>query len=127
MKSSMSKRFSALLLAICVTGPVVAADLSGTWAGTLNGPGSSSHRLTLKLEMAAGRVTGSIAGGPPMGQEQPIANGQLSGHKLRFEVDTQGPDGQTIVLHYQGTISGNTIHGQLVMSMGTLAWTVTKQ
>ena len=126
MNNSMTKRVSAFLLAMCVAVSAAAADLSGTWTGTLKDPGGGAHEITLKIPVAGSRVTGSFAGGPPMGQEQPITNGRLTDHKLSFEIDTPTPDGQTMVLHYHGTISGTTIHGTADTPMGSLPWTATK-
>lgn len=122
----MTRRLSAFLLMMCVALTAAAAAPSGTWTGTLKDPAGGSHRLTLKLTVSGSRVTGSIVGGPPMGQEQSITNGRLTDQKLSFEVHTPTPDGQTIVFHYQGTISGTTIHGTANTPMGSLPWTVTK-
>lgn len=122
----MIRRVPAFLLAMCLAVSAAAADLSGTWTGTLKDPGGGDHQITLNITVAGSRVTGSLTGGPPMGQEQPITNGRLAGHKLSFEIDTPTPDGQTIVLHYHGAISGTTIHGTADTPMGSLPWTAIK-
>jgi hypothetical protein len=104
-----------------------ATDLTGTWTGQITGPGGDKHELTLKLKSDGAKVTGSIAGGPPTGEQLPIVNGKLEGDQLKFEVQAAGPAGESLTLSYKGKVSGNKIQGSHESPMGTLPWEATKQ
>jgi hypothetical protein len=114
-----------ILSLFCVT--AWAADLTGTWIGQITGPAGEKHDLTLDLKLDGIKVTGTLTGGPPAGEQQTIVNGKLAGDQLTFEVQTSGPGGESLTLIYKGTVSGNKIQGSNDSPMGSLPWEATKR
>ena len=108
----------------CVT--AWATDLTGTWTGQITGPAGEKHDLTLNLKSDGAKVAGTLTGGPPAGEQQTIVNGTLEGDQLKFEVQTQGPGGESLTLTYKGKVSGNKIQGSNDSPMGSLPWEATK-
>jgi hypothetical protein len=117
-----------IVLAISlVTVEARAADLTGTWAGHITDPQGDKHEITLNLKVDGNKVTGTLTGGPPNGEQQPIVSGKLDGEQLSFTVTAQGPGGQSMALTYKGKVSGNRIQGAHESPMGSLPWEVTKK
>jgi|SRR5579872_2800985 len=127
----MRDRFiSALVFAVALMNfalPALAADLTGTWSGHITDPGGSKHDITLNLKLDGTKVSGTMTGGPPTGEEQKIVGGELEGDQLSFEVEAQGPGGESLKLPYKGKISGNRITGSQESPMGSLPWEATKK
>jgi hypothetical protein len=76
----------ALLL---MASPVFAADIDGTWTGSVDSPnGAVQVKFTFKAEAA--KLTGSVVG--PDGTPAPISMGTVSGNQITFsqEVDLGG-------------------------------------
>jgi hypothetical protein len=117
--------FLALIVGLFAL-PVLAADLNGAWTGQITDPSGNPHPLTLQLKVDGNKVTGTITGGPPSGEEQPLVNGKIEGDQLSFDVKTQGPAGE-IVLAYKGKVAGNRIQGSNDSPMGSLPWEATKK
>lgn len=112
--------------------PAWAADsLSGTWVGQITDPISGSHPIVLRLEVSGGRITGSLKGGPPRGEVQPIEEASLRGGELSFKVEAKGPDGEPVTLIYKGKVTGNHIagtnEGPRMGAGGDVPWEVTRQ
>lgn len=78
---------SFLILFLSITTTAMAADLSGTWAGSFKTEGGEHdipQLITLKQQ---GQVlTGSA--GPNAGEQYPIENGRVDSGKATFEVTT---------------------------------------
>jgi hypothetical protein len=110
---------------LCVT--AWAADITGIWKGQITGPAGDNHELTLKLKSDGAKVSGTISGGPPMGEEQPIVKGEIKGDQLELEVQVKGPNGENMTLTYKGKVSGNKIQGSHESPMGSLPFEATKQ
>jgi hypothetical protein len=104
-----------------------ATDVSGVWTGQITGPSGDKHDITFNLKADAGKLTGSITGGPPDGAEQAIVNGKIEGKDVSFDVNTNAPDGSAIKLNYAGTVADNQIKGVTGTPMGSLPFTVTKK
>jgi hypothetical protein len=85
-----------LLLALMV--PAFAADPTGTWKSTFEGP-EGSIDLFFKFQLSGEALTGSVGG--PMG-EIPISNGKVDGDSISF---TAG--GDQFSFDYKGKISGD--------------------
>lgn len=83
-----------------------AADVTGTWRGTIQGPnGASDVVYTFRLEN--GKLAGSVQG--PMG-EASFINTSIDGNKVSFESDYQGYH-----VTRKGTVTGDTM--QLTISI----------
>jgi hypothetical protein len=95
MKSLM---LSALLL---VAAPAFAADVDGTWTGSLETPnGTVPLSFTFKADGDA--LSGSTLGMD--GQAVPLKNGKIEGDKISFSFDVdfgQGP----FTFNYTGVVS----------------------
>jgi hypothetical protein len=123
----MKTRFVLALLVSLFALPALAADLTGVWAGQVTDPQGSKHDLTFHLKANGNKITGTITGGPPTGEEQAVVNGKLDGDQFSFDVKAQGPGGEIILLSYKGTVAGNRIQGSQESPMGSLPWEVTKK
>jgi hypothetical protein len=55
-----------------------AADVTGTWAGKITDRGNK-HNFSFILKQNGGKVTGTVSGAPPHGEEQPIVGGKMDG------------------------------------------------
>jgi hypothetical protein len=118
----VKRRVVSLLLAVFAIGVVVspvwaADDLTGTWTGQIKDPG---HDIVLRLKVEAGKITGTLSGGPPDGSEQPLADVQLDGDQLSFKVGS-------MALEFKGKVTGNHIQGTHQAPMGIIEWEVTRK
>ena len=109
-----------------------AAHVNGTWVGVLRPPDDAHQSvkfppITLNLEVVGNVVTGTLAGGPPKGETQPLVNGKLIGNDISFDIEGQGRGGDPLTFHYTGTVDGNRITGSQTTPRGTLIWEVTRQ
>jgi hypothetical protein len=85
------------------------ADLSGIWTGQITGPGGDAHEITLNLKVLGNKVTGTISGAPPTGEEAPIEDGALDKNQITFKVTVEGPGGNNLPFNYKGVASGKQI------------------
>jgi hypothetical protein len=98
----MKTRIRALMLsALLAAAPAFAADVDGTWTGSLETPqGAVPLSFTFKADGAT--LTGSTAS--PDGQAVPLKNGKVEGDKISFSFDVdfgQGP----VTFNYTGVVS----------------------
>jgi len=84
----------------------IAADASGTWAGTLVPANGVSERFLLILEQKGTRVTGTA--GANESDRHAIEKGVCQGDRLTFEVQT--PEG---TLAFDLTVKGDQISGNM--------------
>ncbi len=135
MKNLRSTRITgaATLLALW-TAAAFAGDLTGKWTGHITDPGGITHELTFTLKSEGDKVTGTVTGGPPVGDKQRIVNGKLEGDQLSFDVKSVGPTGETMTISYSGKVNGNKITGaigsggmQAPSGGATVPWEVTKK
>jgi hypothetical protein len=134
----MMKRRSIVLaagafgLSLLVWQAYAADDLTGTWTGAITDPVSGKHHIVLRLKSEGAKITGTLTGGPPRGEEQPIHDARLEGDQLSFNVEARGPGGEDVILGYKGTVSGNHIQGthqgphEGPAGNGNVPWEVTK-
>lgn len=97
-----------------VTAAAIAADPTGTWKWTQPGrQGGPGFEQTLKLELKAGQLTGTLLGAQtPMGQVPDVAIGDASfkDDAVAFTV-TREFNGNKITTKYAGKLAGDTITG----------------
>jgi hypothetical protein len=125
-----------LALAACggdSTGPNASADVSGQWtynATNLSGSGVSCNisNVTFSLTQSGSTFTGAATGGTitctAAGESDtadlgtaPIANGQVNGNSVQFDIGTSD-------LHNAGTRNGNSITGTLTARVDVETTTV---
>ncbi|HET7537204.1 MAG TPA: hypothetical protein VFJ90_12160 [Candidatus Didemnitutus sp.] len=104
----------AATAAMLVTAAAIAADPTGTWKWTQPGrQGGPGFEQTLKLELKAGQLTGTLLGAQtPMGQVPDVAIGDASfkDDAVAFTV-TREFNGNKITTKYAGKLAGDTITG----------------
>jgi len=103
-----------------------AADVGGTWHGSFTNSRGDKRDLTFNLKRDGDKVTGTISGGPPMGEEQPITNGRIEGNQLSWELhatvpagnklSSKGRGGNDLLFKYRATVNGNQIEGTITSS-----------
>jgi hypothetical protein len=71
--------------------PLLAADLNGKWAGTVNSP-DGAEQVSLELKVTGAAVEGTI--GPDAQKRLPIEKGHFEGDVFHFEISS--PDGANI-------------------------------
>jgi hypothetical protein len=87
-----------------------AADISGTWKGTLETPGGSFEN-TFVLKADGANLTGTLQGGP--GGELKIDEGKIDGDKVTFTVTMEFGK-----LTYAGTFTADDLKLKVSMSGG---------
>ena len=104
--ASQMKRLLILLAAFALV--ATAADVSGTWKGTMETPmGAMDNTLVLKADGA--KLTGSLQGGP--GGDMKIDEGKIDGDKVSFSVSMEFGK-----LVYSGTFTADDL--KLKISFG---------
>jgi hypothetical protein len=115
------KRLLVLLALFSVA--AVAADISGTWKGTSEGPNGAMERtFVFKVEGAklTGETTSSMMG------KSTIENGKIDGDNITFTITAKFQD-QEMKLNYKGKVSGNEIKFTVESPMGggqAMEWTL---
>ena len=89
------------LLALVMGAVAMAADVTGVWKASMQGPDGQSMELTFNLTAEGKTLTGTATS--PMG-DLPISDGKVDGDKVEFTVATD----QFKILH-KGTFSGDTM------------------
>jgi hypothetical protein len=83
-----------------------AADVNGKWTAEVQGRGGNTMTTTFNFKNDGGTLTGTVAGG--RGGEAQITNGKVDGDNVSFDVVREF-NGNSVTLHYTGTISGDEI------------------
>ncbi len=97
-----------LFLMMAVALAASAADVSGTWKGTVETPGGSFEN-TFVLKAEGTKLTGTLQGGP--GGEMKIEEGKVDGDKVSFAITMEFGK-----LNYAGTFSADDL--KLKVSFG---------
>ena len=87
----------------------LAADPSGTWKWSVNGPDGNQFETTLKLDFKDGRLTGTYSN---QFGDSTISQATFKDTAIAFEVD-RDYDGNKFVIKYQGVLKGDTIKGTI--------------
>ena len=92
----------ALLL---VASPAFAADIDGTWSGSIDTPGGAMQvSYTFKADQA--KLTGTTTG--PDGATIPITDGKIEGNKVSFTLTVDFGAGPTAFV-YKGELNGKDL------------------
>ena len=109
-----------IMAVACMT--MLGADLTGKWMSEATGKGGPQ---TYTLKQDGSTLTGTIQGG--RGGPIEIQNGKVDGDNVSFDVTRNGRDGNTMTIHYTGTVSGTTMKLSFEMMGNTREITLTKQ
>jgi hypothetical protein len=113
------------LLAVCAL-TAFAADISGNWKATAEGPQGQMER-TFTFKVDGNKVTGESTS--TMMGKSPISDGKIEGDTITFVLTGKFGD-QEVKLNYQGKISGNEIKFTSEMAGGgggqAIQWTAKK-
>ena len=94
--------FAAILLVVSAC----AADISGTWKATAEGPNGSMER-TFVFKVDGAKVTGETTSS--MMGKSVINDGKIEGDTVTFTI-TGNIGGNEMKLNYKGKIAANEIH-----------------
>jgi hypothetical protein len=98
------KRLLISLLAF--TTVLCAADVTGTWKGTAEGPNGSIER-TFVFKVDGAKLTGETTS--EMLGKSVINDGKVDGDNISFTI-TANMQGNELKLTYKGTVTGNELH-----------------
>lgn len=115
----MRRLLATLILSACC---MLAADVTGTWKGTVETPNGSAERtFTFKVdgEKLTGETTSSMMG------KSAIMNGKISGDALSFTIQLKF-DGNEMEAHYKGKVAGNEIKLTVDVAGQALEYSVKK-
>ena len=84
----------------------LAADVNGTWTGTLHTREGGAFEVTLALKASGNNLTGTFGQGAQ--EDVEIENGKLNGDTVTFTI-TRHPGERTIKVNYTGKIEGDTM------------------
>jgi hypothetical protein len=116
----------AIFAAFAITAS--AADISGNWKATAEGPNGAMER-TFTFKVDGNKVTGESTS--QMMGKSPISEGKIDGDTVTFVLTGKFGD-QEVKLNYKGKISGNEIKFTSEMAGGggggqAIQWTAKKQ
>ena len=107
------KLLTAVLLSLVLALGASAADISGTWSGTMKitGPDGQSQDDTVHmvLKQDGGKLTGTA--GPNASEQLPIDKGVVEGNKVTMEVAI--PNG---AFKFDMALEGDHLKGDVTMS-----------
>lgn len=116
-----------LVTMIVLTIAAFAADISGNWKGTAEGPQGNLER-TFAFKVEGTKLTGETTS--EMLGKSTIADGKIDGDNISFSI-TASMQGNELKLTYKGKISGNEIQLTSEMSGGpggnAITWHLKKQ
>lgn len=99
-----------------------AADISGTWKGTLETPNGKAER-TFVFKVDGEKLTGETTSSM-MGKSE-IMNGKISGDSISFTIKIKFQDNELDV-DYKGKVMGNEIKFTVDAGGNTLEYSVEK-
>ena len=95
---------SILALFAMLSFSCLAADVTGNWKGTTEGPNGTMER-TFSFKVDGSKLTGETAS--PIGKST-ITDGKVDGDKLSFTINVKIQDNEMTV-NFKGVVSGDTI------------------
>ncbi len=114
-----------LLFLLAVFGlSALAADITGTWKGTAEGPNGSIER-TFVFKVDGAKLTGETTS--TMMGKSTFTDGKIDGDNISLSITAKFQDNE-VKLNYKGKVSGDQIHLTSEMAGGagggmTLEWT----
>jgi hypothetical protein len=113
------QRITRLMIPMAVCGLLVAmtavgadekkADPTGTWSWTITGRDGTPRKITAKLKVEDGKLSGTVSG---RNGDTSIDDAKLNGYELAFSV-TREFNGNKFVQKFSGKISGDSIKGKI--------------
>ena len=113
------KRITRLMISMAVCGLLVAvtaaradekkADPTGTWSWTVTGRDGTPRKVTAKLKVEDGKLSGTVSG---RNGDTSIDDPKLNGDELSFSV-TREFNGTKFVQKFSGKVSGDNIKGKI--------------
>jgi hypothetical protein len=97
------KRLPLLMAAFALA--AVAADVTGTWKGTVETPMGSMER-TFVFKVDGNKLTGETSS--DMMGKSAIVDGKVDGDRISFKI-TASSQGNELKLHYTGAVKGDEI------------------
>ena len=98
----MTKRVCTLLLGIVLlAAPALAADVDGTWTGTLDTP-MGAVPVTFDFKAEGDKLTGTMIGMD--GMKIPLSNGKVEGDKISYVVNIDA-GGMPLELAWKGVVT----------------------
>jgi hypothetical protein len=94
-----------LTLAVLLSWPALAADVTGAWVASVPGPGGDAIETTYNFKVSGEALTGTRSN---QFGEREIKDGKISGDDLSFAVHIEF-GGNTMTLLFKGKVSGNEI------------------
>jgi hypothetical protein len=98
------RTFVFTVLFMFVAGLAFAADVDGTWKGSMDMMGQSME-LGFTFKANGSELTGTHKG--PQGNEYPISEGKIENDKITFAVQVTGQ--MAMKINYEGKIAGDEI------------------
>jgi hypothetical protein len=99
-------KLRTLFLTLLVAGAALAADVTGKWTATMQGRDGNTREVVYNLKAEGDKLTGTTTGF--RGQELQIQDGKVDGDKISFVTKAEF-NGNTMVITYKGTVSGDEI------------------
>jgi SAM-dependent methyltransferase len=93
---------------------VIPANVAGTWRWSIL-TSAGERQYTLRLDQKFQEISGQVSG---KGQGVNINDARLVGDQLSFMLRSE-MDKQSVVMHFSGRVSGNTIKGSMAVLGGT--------
>ena len=93
--------FCAALAMALTTLTALAADITGTWTGDMDG-GNGGFHLSFTFKQDGAKLMGSVQG--PQGEPLAISDGKIDGDKISFKVSFNG-----MTISHEGTVKGDQI------------------
>lgn len=115
-ESGVMKRLWILLTVFAVS--AVAADISGTWKATAEGPNGSMER-TFVFKVDGGKLTGETTSS--MMGKSVIENGKVDGDNVTFTITVKFQDNEMKV-NYKGKVTGNEVKFTAEVADQTITW-----
>ena len=97
--------FPIAAMAILLVMTASAADVAGKWVGPMPTRDGQTRETTFDFKASGDKLTGTMSG--PQGAVE-IKDGKISGGDISFKVSFDA-GGNTIVLLFNGTVSGDQI------------------
>jgi len=111
---SLRLAFSSLVAAVLLSAAAFAADPTGTWKWSTQGPNGSTMEPTLKLALKGQELTGSLSGF--RGGDAPISDGTYKDGTVAFTVVREMRNGNKVTMKYEGKVEGDAIKGTVQTS-----------